>query len=104
MSYIAQYARFAAKEGLSGKVRETLEDAAAAAAAEPGTLLYLIHDSQTEPDTIWMYELYASVEAQVAHSGSEATARLRAAVADLLAEPLTVTRGSTLNSLGLPQD
>jgi len=51
-----------------------------------------------------MYELYASVEAQVAHSGSEATARLRAAVADLLAEPLTVTRGSTLNSLGLPQD
>ena len=104
MSYIAQYARFAAKEGLAGKVREALEDAAVAAAAEPGTLLYLIHDSQTEPDTIWMYELYASLEAQAAHSGSEATARLRAAVADLLAEPLAVTRGSTLNRLGLPPD
>jgi quinol monooxygenase YgiN len=49
-----------------------------------------------------MYELYASPDAQAAHSGSEATARLRAAVADLLSEPLTVTRGSALNSLGLP--
>jgi quinol monooxygenase YgiN len=102
MANIAQYARFAAKDGLAGKVRAALEEAAVTAAAEPGTLLYLIHDSQTEPDTIWMYELYASAEAQAAHSGSEATARLRAAVADLLAEPLTVTRGSTLNSHGLP--
>ena len=102
MSYIAQYARFAAKEGLAGKVREALEEAATAAAEEPGTLLYLIHDSQTEPDTLWMYELYSSPDAQAAHSGSEATARLRAAVAALLSEPLTVTRGSALNSLGLP--
>jgi quinol monooxygenase YgiN len=102
MTYIAQYARFAAREGLAGKVRAALEEAAAAAVQEPGTLLYLIHDSQSEPDTIWMYELYASPDAQAAHSGSEATARLRAAVADLLAEPLTVTRGSALNSLGLP--
>ena len=102
MSYIAQYARFAAKEGLAGRVREALEEAATAAAEEPGTLLYLIHDSQTEPDTLWMYELYASPDAQAAPSGSEATARLRAAVAALLSEPLTVTRGSALNSLGLP--
>jgi quinol monooxygenase YgiN len=102
MSYIAQYARFAAKDGLRDKVRAALDAAAEAAAEEPGTLLYLIHDSRAEPDTIWMYELYASPEAQAAHSGSEATAQLRAAVADLLREPLTVTRGSALNSLGLP--
>jgi quinol monooxygenase YgiN len=103
MPYIAQYARFAAKEGLRDKVRAALDAAAEAAAGEPGTVLYLIHDSQSEPDTIWMYELYASPEAQMAHSASEATARLRAAVGDLLREPLVVTRGSTLNSLGLPQ-
>lgn len=103
MSRIAQYARFAAKEGLGGKVREALEEAALAAAEEPGTLLYLIHDSQTEPDTIWMYELYENSDAQAAHSGSEATARLRATVGDLLAEPLVVSRGSALNSLGLAQ-
>ena len=36
MSYIAQYARFAAKEGLAGKVREALEDAAVEAAARAG--------------------------------------------------------------------
>jgi quinol monooxygenase YgiN len=100
---IAQYARFAAKEGLGEKVRAALDDAAVAAAQEPGTLLYLIHDVQTEPDTIWMYELYASPEAQTAHSGSDATARLREAVADLLREPLTVSRGSTLNDVVLRQ-
>jgi quinol monooxygenase YgiN len=103
MPHIAQYARFAAKEGLREKVLAALETAAEAAAKEPGTLLYLIHDSQAEPDTIWMYELYASAEAQAAHSGSQATARLRADVADLLREPLTVTRGSALNRLGLQQ-
>lgn len=101
MTYIAQYARFAAKEGLGSQVREALETAAVAAANESGTLLYLIHDSQAEPDTIWMYELYESPEAQAAHSGSEATVQLRAAVADLLAEPLTVSRGTALNRLGL---
>ena len=73
MSYIAQYARFAAKEGLGDKVRAALDVAAESAANEPGTLLYLIHDSQTEPDTIWMYEVYAGPEGEAAHSGREAT-------------------------------
>ena len=49
-----------------------------------------------------MYELYESSEAQQAHSGSEATARLRAAVGDLLKEPLSVQRGTVHEGFGLP--
>ena len=48
-----------------------------------------------------MYELYASPEAQAAHSSSEATARLRAAMGDLLDEPITVSKGTLHSALGL---
>jgi len=102
MDQIAQFAKFAARPGHGEKVLAALEDASRAAAEEQGTLVYVIHVAPDNADTIWMYELYASAEAQAAHSGSAATARLRAAVADLLAEPLTVSKGILHKALGLP--
>ena len=101
MAQIAQFARFIAKPGHGGKVVAALEDASLAAAEEQGTLVYAIHVAPDDADTVWMYELYASPEAQVAHSGSAATARLRAAVADLLDEPLAVSKGVVHKALGL---
>jgi quinol monooxygenase YgiN len=102
MTQIAQFARFAAKPGLGGKVVAALQDASVAAAAEEGTLVYAIHVAPDDQDTVWMYELYTSLEAQAAHSGSAATARLKAAVADLLAEPLAVSKGVPADAFGLP--
>jgi quinol monooxygenase YgiN len=102
MAPVAQYAKFPAKPGLGGKVKEALNDAAEAAANEAGTLVYVIHETPDDPDTIWMYELYDSPESQVAHSSSEATGRLRAAVADLLDGPLTVSKGVPVRAQGLP--
>ena len=101
MAQVAQFASFIAKPGLGGKVVAALEDASLAAAEEPGTLVYAIHVAPDDADTVWMYELYASAEAQAAHSGSAATTRLRAAVADLLEEPLTVSKGILHKALGL---
>ena len=102
MTQIAQFARFAAKPGQGDKVFAALADASAAAAQEEGTLVYAIHVAPEDPDTVWMYELYTGPEAQAAHSGSAATAQLRAAVADLLAEPLSVSRGVPTKAFGLP--
>lgn len=102
MSQIAQFARFAAKPGYGDKVFAALEEASVAAAEELGTLVYAVHVAPEDPDVVWMYELYASPEAQAAHSGSEATARLRATVGDLLAEPLAVSKGVPAKSFGLP--
>jgi quinol monooxygenase YgiN len=102
MSQIAQFARFIAKPGQGDKVFAALADASVAAAGEEGTLVYAIHVAPEDPDAVWMYELYASPEAQAAHSGSEATVRLRAAVKDLLAEPLTVSKGVPSKVFGLP--
>jgi quinol monooxygenase YgiN len=94
MAQIAQYARFTARPGLGEQVLALLDEASRAAAEEPGTVTYTLHVDPNEVDVVWMYELYASPEAQTAHSGSEATAKLRAGVAGLLAEPLSVTRGT----------
>jgi quinol monooxygenase YgiN len=102
MPQIAQFARFAAKPGQGDKVFAALEDASVAAGQEEGTLVYAVHVAPDDPDAVWMYELYASPEAQAAHSGSEATARLRAAVGDLLAEPLAVSKGVPTKAFGLP--
>jgi quinol monooxygenase YgiN len=102
MPKIAQFAKFVTKPGETAAVRQALENAAAAARLEPGTLVYALHESQDDPATLWMYELYASTEDQQAHSSSLATAQLRAEVADRLLEPLAVIRAPSLFVHALP--
>jgi quinol monooxygenase YgiN len=102
MTRIAQFAKFTAHRGHGDRVVAALEAALASARTEPGTHAYAIHQQADDPDVVWMYELYANADAQAAHSGSAATAELRAAVSELLAEPLTVTRGLVGEEFGLP--
>jgi (4S)-4-hydroxy-5-phosphonooxypentane-2,3-dione isomerase len=102
MARIAQFARFTAHSGHGPKVVEALQNALGSARTEPGTQVYAIHQEVGNPDVVWMYELYSDTDAQAAHSGSPATSTLRAAVADLLAEPLTVSRCVVGHEFGLP--
>jgi quinol monooxygenase YgiN len=102
MPRIAQFAKFTAREGHGPTVVEALENALASARTEPGTQVYAIHQQVDDPDVVWMYELYADADARAAHSGSAATSTLRAAVADLLTEPLAVSRCRVGHEFGLP--
>jgi quinol monooxygenase YgiN len=102
MTQVAQFAKFTARDGRGKDVVAALNNALVSARNEPGTRVYAIHQQVDQPDVVWMYELYHDIEAQKAHSGSAATAELRAAVADLLAEPLSVTRGHLGSQFGLP--
>jgi quinol monooxygenase YgiN len=99
LSEVAQVAIFVAKPGNGPEVLKALNNAFEAAQSEKGTKVYTIHESTTDPDTIWMYELYEDTDAQQGHSTSEATAQLRSAVAELLSEPLSVHRGSVHRAL-----
>lgn len=57
---------------------------------EPGCELYAIHDA---PDgTIVMIEKWTSAAALDAHASGAAVERLDAAIADLIAQPVVVTR------------
>jgi len=102
MNRIAQFAKFTAKAGRGGDVVATMETALAAARPEPGTEVYAIHVAVDQPDVVWMYELYADADALTAHSGSPATAQMRASLAELLAEPTVVLRGNVPRDFGLP--
>ncbi|MFD8339306.1 putative quinol monooxygenase [Streptomyces solisilvae] len=98
MSQVAQIACFIAKDGAQHRLLSAVDDAAVAAAAEPGTLAYVTHVEQGAPRTVWIYELYADEEARVAHVESAATERLRAVLAEVLDRPPTVTRADARNS------
>jgi quinol monooxygenase YgiN len=102
MTKIAQFAKFTAKTGRGGEVVGALEVALETARTEVGTEVYAIHQGD-DPDVVWMYEVYADSDAQATHSASAATALLRSTVADLLDEPLVVTRGPLHDQFGLPE-
>lgn len=104
MGRVAQVARFEAREDAVDTLLAALDDASEAAVDEPGTLVYVTHVEQDAPHVFWVYEVYADEAARAAHSGSEATARLRAALAQTLAEPPTVTRALPRRQHGVPVD
>jgi 4-carboxymuconolactone decarboxylase len=102
VSRIAQFARLAARPGCGTEVQTALREAKTAAEAEPGTEVFAIHTEPGNPEVVWVYELYLDSDAQAAHSGSAATARLRETLADRLLEPLSVLRGALEDDFGLP--
>lgn len=90
MSVAAPVSVFAEVVAQPGK-REQVLDAARIAFAtveeEPGTLLFSIHVSDEEPETVRFFELYEDADAKAAHSASEAVATLIGALGGLVAAP-----------------
>jgi quinol monooxygenase YgiN len=81
----------------AGRKAELIEALCAAIPAvhrEEGCRLYAIHDA--DDGTITMIEKWDSPEALAAHAAGPAVQALRAAVADLVAQPATVTTMSPL--------
>jgi quinol monooxygenase YgiN len=74
----------AAPEGRRDDLVAALRALVEAARAEDGTLVYALHESATEADVVWFYELYHDDEAMSAHSGSEAMKTIGAGLAGLL--------------------
>ena len=58
----------------------------AAAAGEPGTLVYAMHEAADDPDTVVSYELFADDAAIEAHKASPAVAAVMPRLGALVAE------------------
>ncbi|MFC0678500.1 putative quinol monooxygenase [Lysobacter korlensis] len=81
---------FTPVEGMRDELVRRLEPAIAEVHQEDGCILYAIHDA---PDgTIVMIERWASEDLLDAHSQGQAVGRLSAAIADVIASPVVVTR------------
>lgn len=89
MSAVVVVAVFTPLDGRTGDLRDALRAGIEATHAEPGCLLYAIHDA--DDGTITMIEKWESRAALDAHATGEAIARLQADTAALLAKPVVVT-------------
>ena len=85
MARVALIAKMTAKEGKRDELVGVCRDLVAATESEPGTLLYSMNVSTTEPEVVWFYELYTDQDALGAHGGSDAMKAAGPALRDLLA-------------------
>ncbi|AIQ49938.1 antibiotic biosynthesis monooxygenase [Paenibacillus sp. FSL R7-0273] len=73
MSKFGIYAKFTAKPGERDTLAAILLESAAAAEAVAECELYIINHSETEPDVLWVTEVWSSQEAHAASLTLEAT-------------------------------
>lgn len=84
MSKIAVIARIPAVPGKRDELVAALQMALDNAAAEPGTITYILHEDVKDDDALWFYEMYDDQAAFDAHSGSDGFKALGAALAGLV--------------------
>ncbi|MFA9566048.1 MAG: putative quinol monooxygenase [Acidimicrobiales bacterium] len=85
MTETAIFFKMTAHEGKGDELLAAASSILPTVEEEAGTLLYLLHRDDNDPDTIWMYERYADVEALGVHSSSDGIAALMGELGGLLA-------------------
>lgn len=73
MSKFGMNVKFTAKSGQREALAQILLSAAAAAEGVPDCEKYIISVSDTEPDVIWVYEVWSNAEAHQASLDQEAS-------------------------------
>jgi quinol monooxygenase YgiN len=92
-----------AHPGRRGELLELLRELVDAAAAdEPGTLVYVMHEAADDPDTVVSYELFTDEAALEAHKGSPVVAAVMPRLGPLVAEG-SFRRLTPALATGLPE-
>jgi quinol monooxygenase YgiN len=91
-----------ARAGRRAELIEILRELVDAAAREPGTLVYAMHEAADDPDTVVSYELFADEAALEAHQLSPAVTGAMPRLEPLLADASFRRLTPTLET-GLPQ-
>jgi quinol monooxygenase YgiN len=93
--------KFIAAPGKRDELAQHLSQTAQLWQSEPGTLLWTVHLSPIEPESVWVYEVYSSPEAKAAHETGDAYAAARAGTNALLGGPPEVFPLIPLGGKGL---
>ena len=88
-----------AASGRAAAVLEILREIVARDAEEPGTLVQSVQLDRAEPEVIWLYEVWASPDALLAHRAHGTAQRER--LAPLVGAPFEVRECSPLFGHGL---
>ncbi|UJA21107.1 antibiotic biosynthesis monooxygenase [Thermoleophilia bacterium SCSIO 60948] len=82
---VARYGRMEAAEGRGGELAELMLAEAAKLEDLDGCLIYLVNRSRSDPDSVWITELWRSQEdldASIADIDPESVAKVRELVVD----------------------
>jgi quinol monooxygenase YgiN len=80
MGKVAVIATMRAKEGQRDELAKAIESCMEHIEQEPGTLRYILHEHDSDPDALIFYELYEDKAALEAHGSGEAVKALGAAL------------------------
>ncbi len=84
MAQVSVIAKLVAKAGKRDELVEQLGKLVTAAGDEPGTLVYSLNLSTTEPDVVYFFEMYADQDAFAVHGKSDAFKAAGAGIGPLL--------------------
>jgi quinol monooxygenase YgiN len=84
MTETAMFVKLPAAEGKGDELHAALASILPTVEGESGTLMYLLHRDDSDPDVIWMYERYSDVDALGVHSSSDGMAALMGELGGLL--------------------
>lgn len=68
---VSMIIKLPAQEGKGEELVAVLGEVVAATASEPGTLQYICLQDNSNPDIVWMFEMYEDQAAVEAHSNGE---------------------------------
>ncbi|TXL78137.1 antibiotic biosynthesis monooxygenase [Vineibacter terrae] len=94
--------RFVARPGKRDELVAILKPMFNEVEKEPGTLLYLMHLSDNEPDVVWFYERYQDKAAFEIHRTSATHDAVLASLKPVLAAPPEIHWLSLVAGKGLP--
>jgi quinol monooxygenase YgiN len=100
MPKVSMFARLVAQDGKGDDLVAAFEDLFRQVEDEPGTELYVLNRSSSDPNVFWFYELYADGDALAAHAGSEAMQKAATVFGPLLADSELV-RGAPVRAKGI---
>ena len=71
MSKVAVWVRLPLKPGIRAEAATAFQVAVDNVQSEDGTLVYILHEEESEPDALFVYELYSGQDALTAHSSAD---------------------------------
>jgi quinol monooxygenase YgiN len=102
MPQVARYAKAVAKPGAGAKLAEVLLRVAACLQGAPGCELYVVNRSVSEPDTVWVTELWGSQEDLDAALALDSAKALMPEVIELVGGPFERIDLEPLGGVGYP--
>ena len=101
MDQIVVIAKLTAREGMRPQLVDALWNLVESSAAEPGTLIYLLHADKADASVLWIYEVFANDAARVVHRDSDALKAAYPAMEPYLARKIELFFTTPLGGKGL---